>query len=161
MKNTDSPAQAALEAICAKRGEVLPHVVVKEAENPKSPLHPYFDWSDTSAAHKYRLQQAESLIRRFRVTYVTPDGAQHNVRRFLNVQVSKPRKGDGSEPLTYRAYKLSDEVLGDDEYRAQVLSEALAMAKAFRSKYGSLKELAPIIDAVEVVEITLRSKVSP
>jgi hypothetical protein len=46
----------------AHDGVALPEVVVQEARNPKHPLHQEFDWNDSSAAHKHRLDTARHLI---------------------------------------------------------------------------------------------------
>lgn len=43
------------------------------AEHPDSPLHPMFDWDDTEAARKWRLTQAEGLVRRVKVSIVTSE----------------------------------------------------------------------------------------
>lgn len=158
MSKTHNAALAAIENICKKRGELLPHVVVNEARDENSPLHPYFDWSDKSAAEKYRLQQAENLIRRFKVQFVTADGQSHTMRRFLNVVVTKHRKAKGAEPLTYRAYVPAEQAMADDDMRAQVLHEALTMVRSWRQKYGTIQELAPIVHSIEAVESSLREQ---
>ena len=48
-------------------GRLTPLAVVLDAEDPASPLHDHFEWSDEKAAAKYRLEQARSLIRSVRV----------------------------------------------------------------------------------------------
>lgn len=48
---------------------LTPEIVVEDASDPGSPLHTLFDWDDSSAAHKYRLVQARTLIRRVRITH--------------------------------------------------------------------------------------------
>ncbi len=50
-----------------KHGEVTGELVLKAAANPKSPLHPRFEWDDKEAGHKYRLIQAEQLIRSYQI----------------------------------------------------------------------------------------------
>lgn len=53
-----------LERIRQRNGGVLtPDGVVKDARDPKSPLHEHFTWDDSLAAHQYRLDQARTLIR--------------------------------------------------------------------------------------------------
>lgn len=151
-----SEAIKAMEALCQKHGEIQPHMIVKAAEPKDSPLHQYFDWNDRSCGHKFRLAQARGLIRRFRVEYVTPEGGSHKTRRLMSVIVTKPRENEGAEPLTYRAYVPTERVIADDDMRSQVLHEALTMAKTWKSKYGVIRELAPISDAIEIVSNNLR-----
>lgn len=44
-------------------GRLMPADVVEAARDTDSPLHSSFEWDDTEAAQKYRLNQARSLIR--------------------------------------------------------------------------------------------------
>src|SRR3990167_2956704 len=53
----------ALKQIKGVSKHLIPEAVVKRAENPKSPLHEYFEWNDTAAAQAYRIIQAGELIR--------------------------------------------------------------------------------------------------
>ena len=58
----------ALKAIAARDGGLLrPAAVVEAARDESSPLHGAFCWDDTKAAELYRLDQAQRLIRSFRV----------------------------------------------------------------------------------------------
>jgi hypothetical protein len=55
--------KAAIDRIAAANGDgPLPEAVVREARNPKHPLHECFDWNDEKAAHEHRLDQARALI---------------------------------------------------------------------------------------------------
>jgi hypothetical protein len=54
-------------------GRLEPERVVEEARDPKSPLHPFFEWDDTSAAHAHRLSQARGLIRRLKIEVIVRD----------------------------------------------------------------------------------------
>lgn len=48
-------------------GRLLAQDVVEAARNKASVLHGFFDWDDSSAAEKYRLDQARDLIASVRV----------------------------------------------------------------------------------------------
>ena len=52
----------------AIRDVLTPEQVVEAARDPASPLHEEFEWDDTEAGHKWRLNQARTLIRSVRVT---------------------------------------------------------------------------------------------
>src|SRR5690348_15271357 len=52
----------------ADSASLTPDNVINEAEKKSSPLHPFFEWDDTKAANKFRLQQARSLISDFEIT---------------------------------------------------------------------------------------------
>jgi hypothetical protein len=51
-----------LEDIKEENGLLTPSLVVERARDSMSVLHACFEWNDTTAAEKYRLQQARTLI---------------------------------------------------------------------------------------------------
>lgn len=55
----------------ANGGDITVHDIVAEAARAKSPLHRMFEWDDTAAAQKYRLQQARDLLREYKITIKT------------------------------------------------------------------------------------------
>lgn len=64
--------QAELERI-ADGGRLTASGVVRRARQKSSPLHEYFEWDDSVAAHQHRLWQARQLIKR--ITIVREEGA--------------------------------------------------------------------------------------
>lgn len=52
-------------------GVLTPDDVVKDARRDSSPLHDQFEWDDTVAAGKYRIEQARELIRTVTFTVTT------------------------------------------------------------------------------------------
>jgi len=53
-----------LKCMAVKRSGILtPSAVVDEARPEDSPLHAAFEWDDSIAAEKYRLEQARRLLR--------------------------------------------------------------------------------------------------
>ena len=56
-------AGAELDRIARARGHLSSHAVVEEARPVDAALHPAFEWDDTSAGERYRVQQAATLIR--------------------------------------------------------------------------------------------------
>lgn len=71
----------------ASAGTLTAENVVKDARDPKSPLHDYFDWNDTDAAHQWRLSQARELIRSVKVEIKTSERTVSTV-----AYVRDPRK---------------------------------------------------------------------
>ena len=51
-----------LEKLHKKHGNLTAEIVLNEAKRKKSPLHDYFEWDDSTAAHKWRMHQARQLI---------------------------------------------------------------------------------------------------
>jgi len=64
-------------------GRLTPLGVLDAAASPDSPLHDEFDWNNDSAAHKYRISQARSLIRSVQVVITTQ---MHELRAPLYVR---------------------------------------------------------------------------
>ncbi len=95
-KATVRTIQARYAIIRKRHGVVTPKLIVEDARDPKSPLHNFFDWDDSSAAEKYRLHQAGDLIRRVQV-YVTKDGTTQPVRVYASIVKNDVR---GYEEIT-------------------------------------------------------------
>ena len=59
-------------------GVYTPDGIVEAARDPANPLHPQFEWDDTVAGHRYRLNQARALIRvcQPKVEYITVEQEQ-------------------------------------------------------------------------------------
>lgn len=124
-----------LEEITNKHGGLNPHLVVREAERKNSPLHDCFTWDDTSAAEKYRLQEARMLIGSVMVVTQQID---EPIRAFHSVKVNTNSSEDDAET---RAYVSLDVALSDEEYRRQLLQQAARDLNTWRKKYGELQEL--------------------
>lgn len=128
-----------LHAIEQGSGLLTAQHVVDDARPSDSLLHPIFEWRDDVAAEKYRVIQAEALIRVF---IVREDDDAAPVRRWVNVRRVLPDGG------VARGYVSVHEAMEDEDLRAQVLAAARKEAEAFRRKYGHLRELADAIAGV-------------
>lgn len=53
---------AELKRIYAEHGKIDAEILLNEATPTASPIHGFFEWDDTEAAHRYRLQQATAMI---------------------------------------------------------------------------------------------------
>lgn len=116
-----------LEAIYQDRGALTPALVVEEATPVGAPLHPFFEWDDTKAAHEHRLSQARHLIRSVRVQ-VEAAGVEAGpvaVRVFHSV----PSRGV-EQYVPTRSLTITEQ----DEVEAQ----AMADWRAFKRKYEGL-----------------------
>ena len=137
-----------LEEIRARHsGLLMADDVVEEARQRNSPLHPYFNWNDTKAAHQYRLWQARQLITV--VTIKLP-----NARKLIQMYVSlhKDRKQpDG-------AYRGILDVMSDKDLRYQLVMEALDDLKYWEKKYSQMAELTEIYNAIQTTRKKFRKK---
>lgn len=130
-----------LELIRSNHGGFLnPPDVVAFAEDPDTELHKHFIWDDTAAAQQYRLEQARRVIR-VHVTLIRGQEKEEPVEVRAYVSLPKDRGELG--------YRSIEDVMSDDELRQQMLDDAYAEMSVFAQKYRVLKELSPVIGAID------------
>ena len=133
----------ALKEIAKRDGGLLrPAAVVDAARDEESPLHGAFEWDDGEAAQKYRLLQAQSLIRSFKVE-IERNGQTHTVPVFVGV--STDRTGEKSD----NPYRLLEQVTKKPDLMKIAVQDALDQLDALRNKYAHLQELADVWAAVD------------
>lgn len=125
-------------------GELTPEDVVKDAENPNSPLHSFFEWKNSKAAHQYRLQQARGLIRTVVAVYVQDDKPAVRTRAYVHIP-------EGSTPH----YRSADHAMSQKKTRDLVLDRALGELLAWKRRYRELKEFSNLFDEIDQLEIKL------
>lgn len=123
------------------KGELTPADVVEDAKNPNSPLHPFFEWSDTKAAREYRLQQARGLIRSIVAIYVSPNEPARRINAFVHI----PEPGAPH-------YREASHAMSQERTRALVLQRAWAEFQAWRRRYADLREFSSLFDLADEVE---------
>ncbi len=124
--------------------------IVYEAKKSKSVLHNLFDWDNTSAANKYRLQQARILVNEVRVII-----EEKEFYAFENVNVTID-KADTQE--TVREYKTVVEILSNEKLRMQVIMSALNHLEYWEKQNERYTELSPIIAVAGKVRSKLQVK---
>jgi hypothetical protein len=136
----------ALEAVsAAHKGRLTPLGVVDAARDPKSPLHPHFEWDDAVAAEAYRCDQARAIIRAVRVDDAAYSEPQ---RAFLSVS-----DRDG---VSYRGLL---EVSRSVDLQLAVLRSAERDLAGFQRRYHGLKEVCDLVAVAEAkVSEKLREK---
>ena len=133
----------ALKEIARRDGGLLrPASVVDAARDDKSPLHGAFEWDDTEAAQKYRLLQAQSLIRSFKVE-IERNGQTLTVPVFVGV--STDRTGDKAD----NPYRMLEQVVEKPDLMAVAVRDAIDQLEALRKRYAHLQELADVWAAVD------------
>lgn len=139
------PAQVAGEALETIRvrnnGRLTQEAVVKAARPSSSPLHPAFDWNDKSAAHKWRLSQAQYIIRKLDVVEEKPGGDRQAVRAFVNISMEEDR-----------SYTSIAHAMSDDEIREQVIARAWKELQDWKDRYDEIVEFAAVFDAIRSIE---------
>lgn len=126
------------------KGELTPEDILEDAKHDNSPLHEYFEWSDTAAAHQYRLQQARGLIRSVVAVYVSEDKPAVRTRAYVHVpEASAPH------------YREMTHAMSQTKTRQLILQQAWRDLRAWRVRYQHLKEFADLIKVMDEVEAAL------
>lgn len=117
-------------------GKFTPMEVLEKAKDETTELHKCFEWNDSIAAEKYRLEQAKNIIRM--LVYEKETKEQSVVRYYAKTE-------------TKHVYQPTKQFLvQEDEYQG-LLRRALAELEAFKNKYHTLTELESIFDAMETI----------
>ncbi len=124
---------AALTALRGGDGRILPERVVEAARDESSPLHNQFEWNDSEAAQRYRIEQARSLLR---VCVTMLPGTNEQIRAFVSLSHE-----DG--------YRSTGAVMVNSDHRSQLLEDARNDMRMFESKYKHLSEVSDVISAMK------------
>lgn len=117
------------------KAPALTAAVVADARSEDSPLHPFFDWNDYTAAEKYRRSQAKDLIRA--VVVVKGEGTQRAARA---VVVAAPR-AESDDALRVG--------VANPEDRARLVDQAKDELRTFRARWAGYAELASVLAAID------------
>lgn len=131
------------------KGELTPKDVVDDARNPNSPLHSFFEWSDSEAAEQWRLQQARGLIRSVVAIYVQEDKPATRVRAYVHVpEPSAPHYRDSGQAMSMK------------KTRDLVLQRAWRELQAWRKRYADLKQLSELFVCIDEQERRFHKSIS-
>lgn len=137
-----------IRALAAKNGgQVTPELILDAAKPKTSPLHSFFCWDNTKAANAYRLVQAQALIRRIKVTYLSHENRNVRVRAFVNIEPEAEDEMDAETGI----YISVEDALSSKSYRDQLLAQAKKDANTFKAKYAALSEVSAIINAIDQI----------
>ena len=117
-------------------GKVTPQEVLEKARDENSELHKCFEWDDSVAAEKYRLQQARAII--VNLVYAPKTEEEQPVRCF---QIT-------TERCTYQPTKMF--LVQEDEYQS-LLKRAKSELENFKAKYKTLSELEEVFNAIDAL----------
>lgn len=141
------------------KGRLTPSAIVEDARSPKSPLHRCFQWDDSKAAEKWRLQQARLIVSHLVIKVKIGRRVKPaTTRAFVSIQRPEPLPKKGAQSTAKapreqnREYVTVRAALKDETMRTQVLRAALREIESWRTKYRDLKELTRVFAAMDEVE---------
>ena len=126
----------------ANKGRLRAPDVVEAARPRTAPLHPFFEWRDGVAAERFRLLQAERLIR-VTVDVFEVNGHERTYRAYVSLSSDRMSRG---------GYRTMTAVMSNPAWRAVLLEDAKSELRAFQLKYRGLVELAAVFDAVNALD---------
>ncbi len=133
-----------LKQLEADRDGFTAEDVVLAARDPESPLHPWFEWDDSVAAHMYRLERASTLIRSIEVVIVDAGTKREEAVRaftlfsFVTTESGEKRGG----------YRSTLAITQQSAYHYN-LERGITELKRWRDRYKGYPELAEILAAID------------
>lgn len=130
---------AELEQVRASGGGMLrPESVVEFARDESTELHKCFEWDDTEAAIKFRLEQARQIIR---VAVIVHPRTNEKINAFVSLRSDRERGG---------GYRATVDVLNEEALLAELMEDCRCELAEFTAKYQRLQrvaEFAPVLEA--------------
>jgi hypothetical protein len=125
-----------MESILVTSEAVTPEELVKAARRHESPIHHLFEWDNSRAAAKYRLEQARSIMRS---VVVEVQEVETRAFRFVNTD-----GGKGYVPI--------QNAIKDVDLGQQLVTAALRALESWTVQYSVLCQitgLKPVFNAIE------------
>lgn len=123
------------------KGGVTAEILLKKSRNKTAPLHNCFEWDDSIAAEKYRLQEAQQIIVQLVVVEDVNKKEPIKVRAFPSVE-----ENDSTH------YTTISRAMSSPMLRQQIIEKAWLELQAWQNKYMDLKEFAKVFDAINVIK---------
>lgn len=132
--------KAALQSIYDEHGRLDPQLVVDLASDPGHELHDRFVWDDSIAASRYRLLQAQGLIRSVKITVQsTPESQPVSVRAFIS-----DTEIHGEQP-DVGSYRPVEQVIESDVLRSAWFRSLERDWKRLKARAGASREFADMV----------------
>lgn len=130
----------------ADQGLLKPEAVVQFAQNENTHLHKCFEWNDSKAANRYRLNQARQQISMYVMVVQSPKGPV-KIRAFQSLP---------SDRMAGGGYRKTTDILQDDALVAELVGSAMKDLATVRQRYEAVSALQPVWDAAERVAERVR-----
>lgn len=137
-----NPMHEAIESILDRNdGEITCHELLDEAKREDSPIHGQFEWDDSIAGHKYRLNQAAGYIRRYKAPLRVPT-VTNGIPVYRRLLSRPSQRGPDNK------YETTEKILASPEKRQEMLLSILADLKILQRKWEAFHELDEIWNVI-------------
>lgn len=117
--------------------DVTPTEILEKAKDDTTELHKCFEWEDSVAAEKWRLQQARMIVCHLVIKEDGEDDAGKPEIRIFH----KTDRADGYKPITF--------IMQDKTEYEKLLAHAREELRIFKQKYHNLSELEEILALID------------
>lgn len=115
---------------------ISPQELLEKAMDVNSELHKCFEWNDSIAAEKYRLQQARGIL--INLVYKEKESKVEPVRMF---QITTQKN----------VYQPTVQFLVQEDEYQNLLKRAKSELESFKKRYHTLSELQEVFEAIELI----------
>lgn len=135
-----------LERIQEDAGSISAESVLDNAKPENSTLHPYFEWDNSKAAEKFRLDQARLLVRSIAIKIEKPETQEPIITRaFVEI------KGEAGP------YMSLPVVIQDENLRMKLIQQARKDIDVFENKYSILDEVITLIQPIKTALSSMKA----
>lgn len=135
----------ALAKIHKKHGRITPMLVLEEARAATSPLHQFFEWRDSVAAEKYRLDQATQMVLASKMVASLVETRKSAAA----VPVQSCEVRSYVAPFRGQGFTMRNTAFDDSEAMAALVERKLSVLRSWCRETVDMPELAKVRAAVE------------
>lgn len=116
-----------------------PEQIVALGTNKDTELHKCFEWDDTIAANKYRIEQAKDIAESLLVIRIKPEKTDEPTTKLRAMYHLPGTPG----------YQQSIQIVRNEDKYQRLLEQAKTELRMFKAKYSMLSELQDIFDMID------------
>ena len=134
-----------LQKLEEEKGSVTREDFLDSARPEDSEMHKLFEWDDSIAAEKYRLEQSNKIIHSIKITVKEQEDKEPVTMSAFVIPGYTEGKAVGPKGGYINIRKAVDNV----DTRAEILNDARKSTRWFMDKYRAITELSEVISAME------------
>lgn len=133
------------------RREVTPKDVLKDAGDPDSVLHGFFEWDNRRAADAHRLHQARQLLGHLKVIYHDALGNEIRVREYVRLVHESPATHELRSGYFPRSRAMTNSNL-----EQQCVERAITELESWMNRWRGFRRIEATYTSVQMALSSLR-----